>query len=349
MPIDSDRIIGVQFSFQLINIPVDIFIFSVYFPSTNYPIDEYKECLALLWALFETYCDSGLIIILGDLNGSLGLMEGSRPCASTQSESGTLLLEFLENFTLFATNLDCQCTGPLETFSFDDGRYKSTVDYIILPKCFSHLIKASSVYLWESDNLSDHVPVGVTIELTPLSDCLENSTSAVSHFTRKYIPWQKYSPSQIESIYTKPLNIALSDFKSDHHSYHSFGDLNNIIWSVFENNMKIYKSDPKSGLEKKNTVLWLLQEARNIKRELSAAFNQWKSESELIDGDSYFYYRNKKKTEDRQALRNFIVDKENETIVMLCDTLGVNEKQFWQMIEPKQTIRSGSIRIGSHS
>ena len=51
----------------------------MYFPSTNYPIDEYKECLALLWALFETYCDSGLIIILGDLNGSLGLMEGSRP------------------------------------------------------------------------------------------------------------------------------------------------------------------------------------------------------------------------------------------------------------------------------
>ena len=128
--------------------PVDIFIFSVYFPSTNYPIDEYKECLALLWALFETYCDSGLIIILGDLNGSLGLMEGSRPFAGPQNERGKLLLEFMENFTLFATNLDCQCTGRLETLSFDDGRHKSTVDYIILPKSFSHLIKASSVYLF---------------------------------------------------------------------------------------------------------------------------------------------------------------------------------------------------------
>ena len=132
-------------------------------------------------------CDSCLIIILGDLNGSLGLMEGSRPCAGPQNERGKLLLESMENFILFATNLNCQCTGPLETFSFDDGRHKSTVDYtcIILPKSFSHLIKASSVYLWESDNLSDHVPVGVTIELTPLSDCLENSTSTVSYFTRK--------------------------------------------------------------------------------------------------------------------------------------------------------------------
>ena len=123
---------------------------------------------------------------------------------------------------------------PLETFSFDDERHKSSVDYIILPISFSHLIKASSVYLWEPDNLSDHVPVRVTIELTPLSDCLGNSSSAVSHLTRKYIPWKRYSASQIESIYTEPLSIALSDFKNDHHSNHSFEDLNNIIWSVCE-------------------------------------------------------------------------------------------------------------------
>ena len=161
-------------------------------------------------------------------------MEGSRPCAGPQNERGKLLLKFMENFTPFATNVDCQCTCPLETFSFDDGRHNSTVDFIILPKSFSHSIKASSVYLWESDNLSDHVPVGVTIELTPLSDCLENSSSAVSHFTRKYIPWQKYSQSQIESIYTEPLSIALSDFKSDCHSNHSFEDPNNIIWSVLK-------------------------------------------------------------------------------------------------------------------
>ena len=70
LPIDSDRIVGVQFSFQLIDMPVDIFIFSVYFPSTTYPIDEYKECFSLLWVLFETYCDSGPIIILGNLDGS---------------------------------------------------------------------------------------------------------------------------------------------------------------------------------------------------------------------------------------------------------------------------------------
>ena len=64
----------------------------------------------------------------------------------------------------------------------------------------------------------------------------------------------KYSPSQIESIYTEPLSIALSDFKSDHHFNHSFEDPNNIIWSVCESNNTVYKSDPKSKLKKKKTV-----------------------------------------------------------------------------------------------
>ena len=38
-------------------------------------------------------------------------MEGSRPCAGPQNERGKLLLEFMENFTPFATNIDCQCTA----------------------------------------------------------------------------------------------------------------------------------------------------------------------------------------------------------------------------------------------
>ena len=143
--------------------------------------------------------------------------------------------------------------------------------------------------------------------------------------SRKYIPWQKYSPSQIESIYIEPLDIALSDFESDHHSDHSFDDLHNIIWPVCESNMKICKSDLKSRLQKKKTVPRLPWGFKNIKGELNTAFNQWKSESQPTDGDSYFYYRNEK-TGYRQAMRNFIAGKENEKIVTLCDTLSVNEK-----------------------
>ena len=54
------------------------------------------------------------------------------------------------------------------------------------------------------------------------------------------------------------------------------------------------------------------------------SINQWKSETELTNGDSYLYYRNKKK--QNIGLKNFIVDKENEKTVMLCDALGVDEK-----------------------
>ena len=63
------------------------------------------------------------------------------------------------------------------------------------------------------------------------------------------------------------------------------------------------------------------------------------------DGDSVIYYGQKKQQEYREALKNVIVDKESEKMVMLCDTLGVNEKQFWQIIKPKQKIRSRSHSI----
>ena len=46
--------------------------------------------------------------------------------------------------------------------------------------------------------------------------------------------------------------------------------------------MTVYKSDPKSKLKKKKTVPRLPQGVRNIKRELNAAFNQWKSETQLL-------------------------------------------------------------------
>ena len=74
-------------------------------------------------------------------------------------------------------------------------------------------------------------------------------------------------------MHTEPLGIALSDYKSDHHSNHSSDDLKNIIWSVCESNMKVYKSDPMSRLEKKKTMPRLPQGVRNIKRELNAAFS----------------------------------------------------------------------------
>ena len=56
--------------------------------------------------------------------------------------------------------------------------------------------------------------------------------------------------------------------------------------------MTVYKSDPTSKLKKKKTVPRLPQGVRNIKKELNAAFNQWKSESQPTDSVSH--YRNKK-------------------------------------------------------
>ena len=97
-----------------------MFILAVYFPSSNHSLDEFRETLDLLWALYEYYCDQGITLVLGDFNGSLGYLGGDR-ISSEPSARWELINEFLNYFNLFAVNLDNIFTGPLDTFYSDDG------------------------------------------------------------------------------------------------------------------------------------------------------------------------------------------------------------------------------------
>ena len=48
------------------------FTSSVYLPSSNSTIDEYKEYLDFLWALCDSLSDKRHVPLLGDFNGDLG-------------------------------------------------------------------------------------------------------------------------------------------------------------------------------------------------------------------------------------------------------------------------------------
>ena len=58
-----------------------------------------------------------------DLGGIFIVPDVTALAFAQMKEAGKHLLEFMENFILFATHVDCQCTGLLESFSSDDGRH----------------------------------------------------------------------------------------------------------------------------------------------------------------------------------------------------------------------------------
>ena len=128
----SDRIVGIQFA------PPDqdpLFVFSVYFPSSNYSLTEFLECLYILWSLCEVYINEDPFIIADDYNAHLGKLVGARGYGRADKR-GEKLLEFLHYFNLVVLNLLSLTSGPLYTFISENDKLKSPIDFIIVPLAF---------------------------------------------------------------------------------------------------------------------------------------------------------------------------------------------------------------------
>ena len=67
--IEPDRIVGIRCDFDTCD---PLFILSVYLPSSNSTVDEFKEYLDFLWALYDSLSDKGHVLVLDDFNGDLG-------------------------------------------------------------------------------------------------------------------------------------------------------------------------------------------------------------------------------------------------------------------------------------
>ena len=125
LEIDSDRIVGIQI--EALN-QDPLFILSVYLPSSNHHFTEFCECLDLLWSSCEMYINKGPFILMGDFNAQLGNIGGTRRFGHLNNR-GKKLIEFLDFFNLIVLNLSELACGPLHTFTSDDERNKSAIDF----------------------------------------------------------------------------------------------------------------------------------------------------------------------------------------------------------------------------
>ena len=94
--IESDHIVGIRCDFGNCD---PLFILSVYLPSSNSTIDEFKEYLDFLWALCYSLSDKGHVLVLGDFNGDLGDSLGDKG-KYPPNQRGSKLLDFANYFNL---------------------------------------------------------------------------------------------------------------------------------------------------------------------------------------------------------------------------------------------------------
>ena len=99
--IQSDRIVGIKCEFSGCR---PLFILGVYLPSSNHTLDEFQECLDLLWAFYESLSAGGFVIVLGDVNGDFGNCLGVRGKKEPKVR-GKLLINFANFFNVCPVNL----------------------------------------------------------------------------------------------------------------------------------------------------------------------------------------------------------------------------------------------------
>ena len=199
--IDSDRIVGIRCEFGN-NDP--LFILGVYLPSSSHQMDVFNECLDYLWALYDSLSAKGLVIIIGDLNGDLGNSLGGRGKYEA-NDRDLKILEFINFFNLCPVNLLPTSCGPLETFVAHSGRYKSTLDYILLPNCLFDSIIFCKTFDKSIDNTSDHLPVMLKIKYHFNSRTLDHNDTIQNHSIKSKIMWSSFSKEEIDNNYSVPL------------------------------------------------------------------------------------------------------------------------------------------------
>ena len=74
------------------------------------------------------------------------------PSKKEPNVRGKLLIDFANFFNVLPANLLSSCSGPLETYISHCGRFRSTIDYILLLNYLRNKIIMSNTFDFDADH-----------------------------------------------------------------------------------------------------------------------------------------------------------------------------------------------------
>lgn len=191
---DHSCVIELSLSQSQASEPYTLNVISVYLPSAVHPLEEYAEYLTGIVCAIE---HSGPILLLGDFNAHLPSFGNSTVMANQQ---GNILLHFIQHQNLFVASTCSIAKGP--TYTYFSGTNKTTVDYIIADSAISSFMVECFAHDHHQLNLSDHLPLTISLELKIPHECTK-------------INWSKVNSDEL-LVFTQEVARILSPLISDH-------------------------------------------------------------------------------------------------------------------------------------
>ena len=214
------------------------------------------------------------MIIMGDLNGDLGNSLGDKGCYAP-NDRGLRLLDFANNFNLCPINLLSICSGPLETFVSHCERFKSTIDYILLPNCLHDSIVSCKTFEQTIENTSDHLPIQLKINFYDNS-CTALSSDNCSEMAAKSVKvrWSNYSTETISTLYATSIANELENTSPD--DYNRLADsavsIKDFLLKHSAPLVKPTRKNKKCG----KVFIKLPEDVKKARSRGNIAFNSWK-------------------------------------------------------------------------
>ena len=206
-------------------------------------------------------------------------------------------------FNLCPVNLMNMCAGSLETFNLFCRRYRTTLEYIFVPKCLLSSITSAKAFEADPDNTSGYLPIQQTLNINyNFAFCAGNSQRSKK---KTKIKWSKFSLEVINTQYLTSLLHDLENGDIDFNDSRKAVDKISKLITHHSASLADLGVVTAKGKNKRNVYIRLSEDVKTARSHCKVAFESWKNNN-YSDGSAIDENHRLKRREYRFKLRNFL-------------------------------------------
>ena len=321
----NDRIVGISVE---LNDKKSLTLLAVYLPDSSQGVVPFLNCLETLHDTYCKYSKISDVIILGDFNVQLPTtMLKQTDQRQLELHSTLMALQLISLSTLDS------CQGPGYSFCGYENGPATLIDHICIQETKKDLVINCKI-IEEPHNLSDHLPIVVTLDIVPLQ--APNKIIQIAKYQ-----WKKLSPMNRYQGYGAEVNQRLINVEKP--------DIENI-----EDIEQYYDTIRRTMLQSSDKWVPMCKYKRYLKP-------YWKSEGGILktlhsemrnaridwirqgkprglQHPTYCEYKKAKKI-FRNKMRELKARSENDFYSEIEQAASVNQDQFWKLVNSKRKIK----------
>ena len=309
------------------------YIISVYMPHQGCQISDFQTELDILEDVITECSKKGAVLVIGDLNVHFGREHGPRGWGKT-TNNAKKLLNCMNKLDMSVIDMwDCQ--GPSYTYTWAKGH--SYLDHCVVSNDWSGIIGKCQVHQDVIQNVSDHLPISIELNLALLPTAAEHNLHRVA--------WHKLSKPEREVLYAEPLEEAVNSLlleqgvdpedilkernTEDHNNIH----IDIIVQRLVYNILAISSKLPQIKYNKALKPYWDHELTKLSKAEKQSK-RDWvmAGRPTAESGSPEFRIYKDAKREFRKRQRQNTYNYEKNCMEELGKTQDMDQKFFWHVI-----------------